>query len=111
MITFERECRTPNSETYSLWEEDGLIGRIDLHYQGSNVYGTLCTTADAGEERIQELIDAIDERLVMTADPFREDFVVTVWKGSPGGVYSDSEDDEEEEDGEEGFRLGDIGQN
>lgn len=111
MITFERECRTPHSETYSLWEEDGLVGRVDLHYQGGNVYATLCTTADAGEERIQELIDAIDERLVMTADPFREDFVVTVWKGSPGGVYSDSEDDEEEDEGEEGFRLGDIGQN
>lgn len=110
MITFERESRTPYSETYSLWEDDGLIGRVDLHYQGGNVYATLCTTADAGEERIQELIDTIDERLVMTADPFREDFVVTVWKGSPGGVYSDSDEDEEE-DGDEGFRLGDIGQN
>jgi hypothetical protein len=110
MITFEREHRTPHSEAFSLWEEDGLVGRIDLHYQGSNVYGTLCTTADASEERIQELIDAVDERLVMNADPFREDFIVTVWRGSPAGVYSDDDEDEEDDD-EDTFRIGDIGQN
>ena len=46
----------------------------------------------------------------MTADPYREDFIVTVWKGSPAGVYSDSEsDDDDDEEG--GFRLGDIGTN
>ena len=109
MITFERESRTPHSEAYALWEEDGLIGRVDIHYQGSNVYATLCTTADASDERIQELIDTIDERLVMTSDPFREDFIVTVWRGSPAGVYSDSEGEDEEDD--EGFRLGDVGHN
>ena len=85
MISFERECRTPHSESYTVLEEGGIVGRLDLHYQGSNVYATLCTTADANEERIQELIDAADEQLVMTADPYREDFVVTVWRGSPAG--------------------------
>lgn len=108
VISFERESRTPHSESYSIWEEDGLVGRVDLHFQGANVHGTLCTTADANEQRIEELIEAIDERLVMTADPYREDFIVTVWKGSPGGVYSD---DEDEDDDEDTFRLGDIGQN
>jgi hypothetical protein len=110
LITFERESRTPHSESYSLWEEEGLIGRVDIHFQGTNVYATLCTTADANEERIQAIIDAIDERLVMTSDPFREDFIVTVWKGSPGGVYSDNDDDDDEDEAD-GFRLGDIGQN
>jgi hypothetical protein len=106
MIDFERECRTPHSESYTILEEGGIVGRIDLHYQGENVYGTLCTTADAGEERIQELIDAADERLVMTANPYREDFIVTVWKGSPAGVYSD-DDDDDDDDGldEDTFRL------
>ncbi|WP_322796300.1 hypothetical protein [Tepidiforma sp.] len=104
MITFERECRTPHSESYTIFEDGGIVGRIDLHYQGTNVYATLCTTADANEERIQQLIDAADEQLVMTADPYREDFVVTVWKGSPGGVYSDSEMDDDEDD-EDTFRL------
>ena len=79
------------------------IGRVDIHYQGPNVLATLCTTADANEERIHSLIDAVDERLVMTADPYREDFIVTVWRGSPAGVYSDSDADDDEE--EDTFRL------
>jgi len=103
VISFERECRTPHSESYTVLEDGGIVGRLDLHYQGANVYATLCTTADANEERIQELIDAADEQLVMTADPYREDFVVTVWRGSPAGVYSDSDADEDED--EDTFRL------
>jgi hypothetical protein len=109
VIEFERESRTPHSESYTILEEGGIVGRIDIHYQGANVYATLCTTADANESRIQELIDAADERLVMTADPYREDFIVTVWRGSPAGVYSDSDTDEDED--EDTFRLGDIGDN
>lgn len=107
MIDFERECRTAYSESYTVLEEGGIVGRIDLHYQGENVYGTLCTTLDANEERIQQLIDAADERLVMTANPYREDFIVTVWKGSPAGVYSDDDDAEEDEEtpDEDTFRL------
>ncbi|MBI2767803.1 MAG: hypothetical protein HYX53_18050 [Chloroflexi bacterium] len=109
MIDFERESRTPHSEAYTLMEDGGIIGRIDIHYQGPNVHATLCTTADANEERIQEIIDAIDERLVMTADPYREDFIVSVWKGSPAGVYSDSDADDDDDD--DSFRLGDLGRN
>jgi hypothetical protein len=104
LIDFERESRTPHSEAYTILEDGGIVGRIDLHYQGSLVHGTLCTTADAKEDRIQQLIDAIDERLVMTADPYREDFIVSVWRGSPAGVYSDTDNDDEDED-EDTFRL------
>ena len=103
MIDFERESRTPYSEAYMILEDGGIIGRVDIHYQGANVHATLCTTADAKEDRIQQLIDAIDERLVMTADPYREDFVVSVWRGSPAGVYSDTDSDDDED--EDAFRL------
>jgi len=103
VIDFERESRTPYSEAYMILEDGGIIGRVDIHYQGANVHATLCTTADAKEDRIQQLIDAIDERLVMTADPYREDFVVSVWRGSPAGVYSDTDSDDDED--EDTFRL------
>ncbi len=103
MIEFERESRTPYSESYTILEDGGIVGRIDIHYQGANVHATMCTTADASEERIQSLIDAADERLVMTADPYREDFIVSVWKGSPAGVYTDSEGDDDDDD--DAFRL------
>ncbi len=105
MITFEREARTPHSEIFTIWEEGSIIGRIDLHYggQGGQVHATICTVGDATEEQIQALIDSADERLVMTADPFREDFIVTVWKGTYAGTYTDSEDEEDDEDA---FHLG-----
>ncbi len=105
MISFERECRTPSSESYVIWEDGGLVGRIDVHYQADQVHATLCTTADADEARIQVLIDAADEQLVMTANPYREDFVVSVWKGSPAGVYSDDSSDEDDDEDEDVFRL------
>ncbi len=102
VIVFEREWRTRTSEAYSVWEDEGLVGRVDVHYQGANVYASLCVTADADESRIQSLIDAVDERLVMTADPFRDDLVVSVWKGSPAGIYSDA-------DGDDGMDPGALG--
>jgi hypothetical protein len=53
------------------------------------------------EDDIQDLIAQIDERVVMTADPYREDFVVTVWAGRESGVYSDEEDEDDDEDDED----------
>jgi hypothetical protein len=40
---------------------------------------------------------------VLTTDPFREDFVITVWSGREAAVYSDEDfaDEEEEEEEEE----------
>jgi hypothetical protein len=95
--TFERESRTPYSESFVIEADEEDLGRVDLHYTPSVTYGTLCIPDGLSEEDIQELISEIDERLVMSNDPFREDFVVTVWVGRQTGVYS-----EEEMEGEEG---------
>ena len=83
MISFDREVRTPHSESYTILDDGQIVGRVDLHMQAPNIHATLCTTGDASDDRIRELIDAVDEQLAMTADPFREDFIVTVWKGVP----------------------------
>ena len=103
MISFDREVRTPHSESYTVMDDGEIVGRVDLHIQGANIHATLCTTADASDDRVRELIDAIDEQLAMTADPFREDFIVTVWKGVPAGVYGDAEA------GDDTISLGEIG--
>jgi hypothetical protein len=95
---FERECRTPFSESYVIEMDSDEVGRIDLHFSPSVIYGTLCVLERQTEEEIRELIGEIDERLVMTTDPFREDFVVTVWAGRESAVYSD---EDLEEDGDE----------
>jgi hypothetical protein len=99
---FERECRTPHSESYSIESENGDdVGRVDVHFTGNTVYATLCVSEGLTEDDVQELIGQVDERLVMTADPYREDFQVTVWTGRESGVYSDEDEDDDDEDGED----------
>jgi len=99
---FERESRTPYSESFVIEADDDDVGRIDLHYTPSITYGTLCIPDSLSEDEIQELISEIDERLVMSNDPYREDFVVTVWVGRQAGVYSEEDLEEEEEEEKEG---------
>jgi hypothetical protein len=106
---FERESRTPFSEAYTVEKAGDVVARADIHFTPSGiVYATLCVPQDFDEEDIQDLIGEIDERLVLSTDAYRDDFVVTVWRGMQAGVYSEEDDDEdvdvdddEEEDGDE----------
>ena len=95
---FERETRTPHSEAYLISADDNEIGRVDLHYGPDLVNATICVPEDYSEDDIQELIGEIDERLVMSVNPFREDFVATVWLGRQAGVYSEELEEELEEE-------------
>ena len=95
---FERESRTPDSEAFIIQADDSEIGRVDIHYGQDLANATLCVPDEFSEDDIQELIGEIDERLVMTAQPFREDFVVTVWLGRQAGVYSEELEEEAEEE-------------
>ena len=99
---FERECRTPYSEVYIITKEEEHIGRVDLHYVSDLAYATLCVNEDLTLEAIQDLVELIDEEMVMSAEMYREDFIVTVHQGKEIGVFSD-EDDEEEEDNNQGL--------
>lgn len=95
---FERETRTPDSESYIVVADDKEFGRVDIHYGPDIVNATLCVPDTVSEDDLQDLIGEVDERLVMSAHPFREDFVVTVWMGRQAGVYSEDSDEEYEED-------------
>ncbi len=97
---FERECRTEHSESFLIEADGAEFGRVDLHYAPSITYATLCVPTGTSEDDVQELISEVDERLVMSNDPYREDFVVTVWAGQETGVYSEEEFEEEEEEEE-----------
>ena len=88
---YDRECRTASSESYIIEMEDEEIGRVDIHYTPSVSYATLAVVESLTEEDIRALISDIDERLVLTNDPFREDFVVTVWSGREYGNFSDED--------------------
>ena len=95
---FERECRTPYSEAYIISKEEEHIGRVDLHYVPDLVYATLCVNEGMTLESIQDLVELIDEELVMSAEMYREDFIVTVHQGKEIGVFSDDDGEEEEDD-------------
>ncbi len=95
---FERECRTPYSEAYTIIDGETPVGRVDLHFTPSVVHATLNVLENITQDGIQELIDTMDEELVMTADAARGDFIVAVYQGRDVGVFSDEDFDEEEED-------------
>ncbi|MCH8087532.1 MAG: hypothetical protein IH860_06995 [Chloroflexi bacterium] len=95
---FERECRTPYSEAYTIVDGETPVGRVDLHFTTSVVHATLNVLENITQDGIQELIDAMDEELVMTADAARGDFIVAVYQGRDVGVFSDEDFDEEEEE-------------
>lgn len=95
---FDRECRTWTSESYVIEQDDEEIGRVELHYTPAITYGTLCVLESITEDEIRSLISEIDERFVLTNDPFREDFLVTVWNGREHAGYSD--EDFDDDDGE-----------
>lgn len=100
-LVFERQFRTPYSESYYLKDGKGdKVGRVDLHFAADVVYATLIVEVDTSEDDVMDLIEQVDEELVLTADVHRDDFLVTVYRGKDLGFYSDDYfGDEEDEDG------------
>lgn len=99
---FNREARTPYSEVYAIDDGEHALGRVDVHYTGSAAHATLVVHAALDDERVQDLIEAIDDQIVTSADPYREDLIVTVWRGEEMGVFADDDSSEDGEDGDGG---------
>ncbi len=94
---FVREARTPYSESYAIEDPEHSIGRVDLHFTSAVTYATLAVHRSLDDDAVQALVAEIDDQLVMTADPYREDLIVTVWRGEEVGVYHDDTDFDDEE--------------
>src|SRR5512132_539987 len=97
---FERTVRTESSEIFTIYGGARRIGRVDIHYGRFEVHGTLLLEVDLTDDELQQLIDQLDEELIQTHEPEREDFLVTVFKSEELGFYSDefeSDDDEDDE--------------
>ncbi len=95
---FEREARTPYSEQWSIEDGETVVGRVDVHFTSSVTFATLSVAKSVSDEGVQDLIGEIDDRIVTSADPYREDFVVTVWRGEQVGVFAEDELDEDLDD-------------
>jgi hypothetical protein len=98
---FEREARTAHSEQWVIETLEHSIGRVDIHFTSSAAHATLAIHVSVDDDEVQALIAEIDERIVLSADPYREDFIVTVWRGEEAGVFAEDADeaavDEEDE--------------
>lgn len=106
-LRFERQYRTSHSEGYLLFEGSERLGRIELHFTPSVVYGTMLIEREMEEDDVLDVIEQADDELVMTADVPRDDFIVSVFQGKDVGTYSDDYfEDDEEEDEEKQSRRG-----
>ena len=98
---FERSARTETSEIFAIYGGARRIGRVDIHYGRFEVNGTLLLEVELTDDELQQLIDQLDEELVQTHDPEREDFLVTVFKGEELGFYSDEFESEDSDESDE----------
>ena len=85
---FERECRTPFSECYTVLQEENAVGRIDIHFADTIVHATLSIAENLTTEEIQDLVDTIDDELVDSVGINRQEVIVHVHQGRDLGVFS-----------------------
>ena len=90
-FSFEREVRTPYSEAYTISEDDRPVGRVDIHFAGDVVHVAIAVDESLTQERIQEIIDAIDEDLVDAVGISREELIIHVFQGRETGVFTDND--------------------
>ena len=85
---FERECRTPYSECYTILREEDAVGRVDIHFADGMVHSTLNASDTLSSDDIQDLIDTVDADLIGPVASSRQDVIVHVHQGRDLGVYS-----------------------
>lgn len=85
---FERECRTPYSECYTVLEDDTTVGRVDIHFADAVIHATLNVSESLTTDAIQDLIDTIDEELMDSVGIARQEVIVHVHQGRDLGVFS-----------------------
>ena len=90
-FSFERECRTPSSECYTIMDAGAAVGRLDLHFARLIVHGTLTVSESLTQESIQELVEIVDEDVLDAVGIEREEFIVHVHQGRDLGVYSNQD--------------------
>ena len=85
---FERECRTPYSECYTVVDEDEPIGRVDIHLAEVMIPSTVSIGESLTNDDIQDLIDAIDRELLDAMGIVKQELVIHVHQGRDLGVFT-----------------------
>ena len=90
---FERECRTPFSECYTVLDGDRSVGRLDVHFADVIVHATLNVDESLTGDDVHELIDMVDNELLDAVGIVRREVVIHVHQGRDLGVYTTREYD------------------
>ncbi len=98
-LRYDRLCRTAGSEAYLISRGEEPVARVELHFTPPIVYGLLIVEKEFEEAEITELIEKVDTSLIWGVGVQRDDFVVTVYRGTQLGVYSDPDTSEAEAEG------------
>ena len=85
---FEREARTPFSECYTVLEDESTVGRLDIHFADSVVHATLNVDESLTTERIQDLLNTVEEELLDSVGITREEVIIHVHQGRDLGVFT-----------------------
>ena len=85
---FEREARTPQSECYTVLQDENAVGRLDVHFANQVVHATLNVAESLTSDDIQELIDTMDEELMDAVGVARQELIVHVHQGRDLGVFT-----------------------
>ena len=96
---FERECRTPYSECYTVLQEENAIGRVDIHFAEIMVHSTLSVSDDLSSDDIQEIIDTVEEELIGPVGPAQQEVIIHVHQGRDLGVFRTTREYEGENGG------------
>ena len=95
-----RVVRTETSEVYIIWQDDTRLGQVDIHYGYDLIHATLILEKDLDAEAQGDLVDQLDQDVISSHLPqfAREDFLVTVFRGSELESFSDGEPDVEDDE-------------
>ena len=88
---FQRETRTPFSECYIVMLDDGVVGRLDVHFADPIVHATLNVDEAVTGDGVQDIIDDIEAELLDAVGIHRQEIIIHVHQGRDLGVYSTSD--------------------
>lgn len=102
-VKLVRVVRTASSESYMIWQDDTRLGQVDVHLGMDLIHATLILEKDLDASAQAKLIEILDLDIVsshMSAYE-RENFLVTVWRGTELESFSDGEPDVDDDDDDE----------
>ena len=105
-VKLVRVVRTDTSEIYVIWQDDTRLGQVDIHYGYDLIHATLVLEKDLDADQQADLVDQLDQDVISSHLPqfAREDFLVTVFRGTELESFSDGEPDvEDDEDSDEEY--------